>query len=80
MKINVSVSSANKVFYEGLADVVVMKTINGQIGIMANHIPLMTVLKNGWVKIKNDEEEFSLDIENAVAKVVDNQLDILSFS
>ena len=80
MKLKVSIVSADRTFYDGVADIVVMKTLNGQVGIMANHVPMMTILKDGWVRIKNDGEESLFDIESAVAKVIDNQLDVLSFN
>lgn len=78
-KLNVSIKSFKENFYDGFADIVIMKTVNGDIGIMANHIPLMTVIENSQVKIKNDEQEFSFEINDAIAKVFDNKLTIINW-
>lgn len=78
-KLNVSIKSIKKNLYDGLADIVVMRTVNGDVGIMANHIPFMTALKNSNVKIKNDENEFVFSIDDGIAKVFDNTLTIINF-
>ncbi len=78
-KLNVSIKSIKKNLYAGLADIVVMRTVNGDVGIMANHIPFMTALKNSNVKIKNDESEFVFNIDDGIAKVFDNTLTIINF-
>lgn len=78
-KLNVSIKSFKENFYDGPADIVIMKTVNGDIGIMANHIPIMTVIENSQVKIKNDEQEFSFEINDAIAKVFDNKLTIINW-
>lgn len=79
-KLNVSIKSIKKNLYDGLADIVVMRTVNGDVGIMANHIPFMTALKNSKVKIKNDESEFVFEIGDGIAKVFDNRLTIINFN
>ena len=78
-KLDVVIKSINKSLYDGWADIVVLKTVNGQIGIMANHIPVINVLSDAWAKIKNDDQEFLFDIKNAVAEVKNNRLCILCF-
>ena len=80
-KLRVVIKNIDGVIYDDLADIVIMKTVDGEIGIMANHIPMMAELKkNSSVKIKNDGQEFDFDIKDAVAKVCENRLDILDFS
>lgn len=43
--------SPDRVFYEGEASMVEMKTSEGEIGVYKNHIPLTTILSPGVVKI-----------------------------
>lgn len=78
-KLNVKINSVDKNLYDGLADIVVMKTVDGELAVMANHISMATILK-APVKIKNDEQEIFIDIKNAIAKVSDNTLSIINFN
>lgn len=80
-KLRVVIKNIDGIVYDDLAYIVIMKTVDGEIGIMANHISMMSKLeKNSSVKMKNDGQEFDFDIKDAVAKVCDNKLKILDFS
>ena len=66
-KLRVVIKNIDGIIYDDLADIVIMKTVDGEIGIMANHIPMMAELKkNSSVKIKNDGQEFDFEINDAV--------------
>lgn len=78
-KLNVKINSVDKNLYDGLADIVIMRTVDGELAVMANHIPMAMIL-NAPVKIKNDEKEIFIDIKNAIAKVSDNTLSIINFN
>ena len=76
-KLNVKINSVDKNLYDGLADIVIMKTPDGELAVMANHIPMATIL-NAPVKIINDGQEIFVDAKNAIAKVSDNLLSIVN--
>lgn len=80
-KLNVVIRNIEKKIYDGQADIVIMKTIDGDIGIMAHHIAVVTVLdgkcKKCNIKIKSGGHEMDFKIENGVAKVESNELLIL---
>ena len=77
-KLNVVIRNIEKKIYDGQADIVIMKTIDGDIGIMAHHIAMATVLDRKCnIKIKDDGHEIDFKIENGVAKVENNELLIL---
>ena len=78
-KLNIIIKKIDKDIYNGAVDIAVLKTIDGEIGIMANHMPIISALNNGWVKIKNDGQEFVFDIKKAIAKIKDNRLYVLCF-
>ena len=44
-KFRVVIKNIDGIIYDDLADIVIMKTVDGEIGIMANHIPMMAKLK-----------------------------------
>lgn len=79
-KINVCIKSMKKNIYNGTANIVVMKTIDGEIGVMSNHIPMMTILEKSQIKIKDGINEFLFDIESGAAKILDNKLVIINFN
>lgn len=59
MTIHVDVVSAEESIFSGLAEFVVLPGEAGELGIMPGHMPLMTRIKPGAVRLKlpNDKEE-----------------------
>ena len=70
------------VFGHETASLVVLDTINGEEGIMANHAPIITSLHIGEVKIINEEESLqeTITISGGFAEFSENQLSIVSDS
>lgn len=70
------------VFGHETASLVVLDTINGEEGIMANHAPIITSLHIGEVKVINEEENFqeNITISGGFAEFSENQLSIVSDS
>lgn len=63
--------------FEGEADSLILPTVLGQISVLNNHAPLVSVLKPGKIKIRNKDKESSIDIEGGIAEVVKNTVVIL---
>ena len=59
MTIHVDVVSAEEMIFSGLAEFVVLPGEAGELGIMPGHMPLMTRIKPGAVRVKlpDDKEE-----------------------
>ena len=51
MALNVSVVSANSEIWSGEAAQVVAKTVEGEIGILGGHEPLLALLASGGVRV-----------------------------
>ncbi|HPT95492.1 MAG TPA: F0F1 ATP synthase subunit epsilon [Microbacteriaceae bacterium] len=51
MALNVSLVSAERAVWNGEATLVVAKTVEGEIGIMAGHEPVLAILAEGNVRI-----------------------------
>ncbi|WP_298038676.1 F0F1 ATP synthase subunit epsilon [uncultured Microbacterium sp.] len=51
MALNVSLVSADAEVWTGEASLVVAKTVEGEIGIMAGHEPVLAILAEGQVRI-----------------------------
>ncbi len=58
---------------------VLLDVVTGGIGVLANHEPLLAVLKEGPLKIQNDKGELSLAyVEGGFVEVKDNKVVILT--
>jgi len=62
MPIRVEIVSQDRNVFEGDADIVIVPGVDGEMGILPNHAPLLSTLKFGilTVRSKNQEENFSV--------------------
>lgn len=63
--------------FEGEADTLILPTTLGQISVLNNHAPLVSVLKPGIIKIRNKDKENSYTIEGGIVQVIKNAVVIL---
>ena len=56
-KIALKVITPNREMYNGEADMVIMRTKSGDVGILHGHQPMVTVLDYGVMRIQNEGEE-----------------------
>ena len=57
---------------------VVVPGIEGEMGILSNHIPIISFLKPGILKVYSDEAEENFYIEEGIVEFKDNTLSILT--
>ena len=57
MTIHVDVVSAEELIFSGLAEFVVLPGEAGELGILAGHMPLMTRIRPGTVRVKLPDQE-----------------------
>lgn len=61
MTVHVDVVSAEESIFSGLAEIVIVPGVMGELGIYPRHAPLLTRIKPGSVRIKvPDQEEYTL--------------------
>ncbi len=76
--LQVSLVSADREVWTGEAELVIAKTVEGEIGVMAGHEPLLAVLAAGEVrvttkdgqKIQANAEDGFLSVENDTVQIV----------
>ena len=81
MALNVSVVSAHSEIWSGEATQVIAKTVEGEIGILPGHEPLLAMLAHGEVrvstqggdKVKVDAEGGFLSVDHNVITIVASQ-------
>lgn len=77
---NVSVVTPDGKVFDGDVDMVSVKTTEGGLGILPNHIPLVTPLTIGTVRIKKGSEITLVAITGGLMEVRGDQVSILAES
>jgi len=77
-KLHLRIATPENVKYNDEADMVIMRCITGDMGILANHEPTSAILDYGVLRIIRDGEERRMAVFGGVAQVRDNVLTILA--
>jgi F-type H+-transporting ATPase subunit epsilon len=79
-KLRVGVVSPEREIWSGEADMVIAKTVDGEIGIMPNHAPVLGVLVEGGVlRVKRDNEaDLVAAVHGGFISVANNDVSILA--
>jgi ATP synthase F1, epsilon subunit len=56
-KLSLKIVTPSRIMYDGEADMVIMRTKSGDVGIMHGHQPMVTILDYGVLKIQNSGNE-----------------------
>jgi len=64
--------------YEEEAEEITLPTVDGNITVMANHMPLISLLKPGEITIRNGSKEHHLATEGGIVEVANNLVKILA--
>jgi F-type H+-transporting ATPase subunit epsilon len=78
MKMRVTVISPEAAVFDGEADAVVAPAFDGEIGILANHAPLMTVLGTGTLVIRAGGSTRRFVVRGGFLQVVQNTVRVLA--
>ena len=70
--------TAEREMYADEVDMLVAPGIEGQLGILPHHAPLMTVLQPGELMIRKDGEETYLTVTGGFLEVIGNKVTILA--
>lgn len=76
----VKVICPERMFYEGEADMLEMRTTEGEIGVLADHIPLTAVIAPGVLRIKNGEETKEAALNAGFVEILGDKVIILAES
>ena len=76
--IRLDIVTAERVVYSEDVDVVVAPGIEGELGILPHHAPLMTILQVGELRVRKGGEEFSLAISGGFLEVRPDRVIVLA--
>ncbi len=65
---SVRIITPDRIFYQGEAEMIEFTTVNGEIGVYKNNIPLTTVLAPGIVTITGPEGKKEAGVHSGFAK------------
>jgi F-type H+-transporting ATPase subunit epsilon len=79
--INVELVAPDRVVWEGEADMVIARTTDGELGVMANHIPLLGVLVDAPVRVRQDGRDVkTVTVTGGFLSVTKEKVSILAES
>ena len=74
----VDVVSPEAILWSGEAEFVVARTVDGEIGILAHHEPLMAALATGAVEIQAGDDRVRVLVGGGFLQIVDNSVTVLA--
>ncbi len=77
-KIHLKMITPSREMYDGDADMVIVRTKSGDVGILYGHQPMITVLDYGVMRIVNGDNEEKVAVFGGFAEVGDDGLLIMS--
>lgn len=76
--LKVSVISPTQVGFEGEGESVIVPAHDGLLGILYNHAPMMVLLGDGELVIRDGADEHRLRVSGGFLQVVDNVVSVLA--
>lgn len=77
-KIRFEIVTAEKIVYSDDVDVVIAPGIEGELAILPNHAPLLTMLQVGELRVRKDGEETDIFVSGGFLEVMQNRVTILA--
>lgn len=78
MPIRCEIVSQDRQVFSGEVDLVMLPGVEGDMGILPNHSPVLTVLRYGVITIRTKQGEEYFSVAGGVAEVQPNQVIILA--
>ena len=78
MPIRCEIVSQDRIVYQGDADIVVLPGAGGEMGILPNHSPVLSVLQFGVIRVRSKGEEQYFTVAGGVVEVQPDQVTVLA--
>ena len=78
MTIRCEIVSQDRFVYQDEVDIVVLPGVEGEMGILPHHAPLLTALQVGIIRIRKSGEEQYFTVAGGIAEVQPDQVTILA--
>ncbi len=77
-KLHLRIVSPSRLIYENDVDMVILRAVSGDMGVLADHENTTTLLSLGVLRLKNDGEEESISVLGGFATITKDGVNILS--
>jgi len=77
-KLRLKIVTPDLTKFDDEAELVIVRTIEGEIGFLANHMACSSVLDYGAVRIFNDDIERRIAVFGGISQMRDNELTVLA--
>ncbi len=78
MPIRCEIVSQDRMVYQGDADMVLLPAMEGEMGVLPNHSPLLTTLKYGIITVRTQGQEEFFTVAGGIAEVQPDIVTILA--
>ncbi len=78
--LTVSVISPERILFEGAADSVVAPAFDGEVGVMTDHAPMLTLLGRGELRLSVGGAATRFTVQGGFMQVVDNTVRVVTES
>ncbi len=78
MPIRCEIVSQDRMVFEGDADIVVVPGVDGEMGILPNHAPLLSTIRFGILKVRSQGQEELFTVAGGVVEVRPNLITVLA--
>lgn len=78
MPIRCEIVSQDRIVFQGNVDIVVLPGVEGTMGILPQHSPVLTVLQYGVVTVRTKDQEQHFTVAGGVAEVQPDQVTVLA--
>jgi F-type H+-transporting ATPase subunit epsilon len=77
MSLQVRIMTPDRIFWSGQAEEIILPTNTGQMGVLTNHITLITALDIGVMLVRAENNWTSIVLMGGFALIKDNQVTVL---
>ncbi|MBQ0042116.1 MAG: ATP synthase F1 subunit epsilon [Lachnospiraceae bacterium] len=77
-RFSIKIIEPDQVFYEGEAQMVEFNTVEGEVGIYKNHIPMTMILKPGVLRITDGDDVKTAALHEGFVEVLPDSITILA--
>ena len=77
-KLKFEIVTAERIVYSDDVDIVVAPGVDGQLGILPSHAPLLTMLQPGELLVRKDGEETAVFVSGGFLEVMQNRVTVLA--
>lgn len=78
MPVRCEIVSQDRIVFQGDADMVVLPGASGEMGVLPNHSPVLSVLQFGVIRVRSRGEDQFFTVAGGVAEVQPDQVTVLA--